>query len=229
MKDMYWLAEFRTDNHENKKKGTGQMNAERYRKRMIRQRIRRIMICFCLCLPVLSWMNIYAEGKDITVPITQTFDVQGNGSADQKCQYQIEAGNQQSIMPQEGNAFVMEGNQTSALHFSFTQTGLYEYTVRPVSNTDGYSYDSIVYTIMIIVSDHSNQGFDSQVVVKNQSGVKSEQLSFHHMYTDTNTPVVTSDRSHTALYTCIHISSVMVVLLCLKKRNIIKSFQNRHT
>ena len=106
------------------------------------------------------------------------------------------------------------------IEIAYEHAGVYYYNLKQqVSDKkDKFSYDETNYKVAVYVTNADNGGLDTQVVVKNPDGTKSEEAYFHNSYTGDkpakgNTIVKTSDTQNIILWCSTAAIAVVVFFL----------------
>lgn len=150
------------------------------------------MFLLLACLLVFPAGHAQAAWEvSVSVPVKQVFETTGEvpDHLDQTFCYQVTAQDKNSPLPdeaQDGVYFLeLTGNETKeAGSFVFTHGGVYRYEICLADGQkgEGFTCDSSVYQLLFYVKNGPDGSLIPQIVVKDESGNKLDEISFQHAY-----------------------------------------------
>jgi len=122
---------------------------------------------------------------EVTLRVNQAFTNHGTAAApNETFTYRLTPRQAGNPMPAGSSAesftFAMQGNVSGPIGtIVFNQAGSYSYTIEHITSIAlGYTFDRERYTVDIYI----DQGMRSTMVLRRQSGVKVENISYSHSY-----------------------------------------------
>lgn len=162
------------------------------------------------------------------IPVSQTFEIknQAPDGLNREFQYIMTCEETKVPMPEETSegayTFTLKDNDKKVIEIAYEHAGVYYYNLKQqVSDKkDKFSYDETNYKVAVYVTNADNGGLDTQVVVKNPDGTKSEEAYFHNSYTGDkpakgNTIVKTGDTQNIILWCSTAAIAVVVFFLAV--------------
>ena len=215
-----------------------------------------ILAVLVLSTVMLCSAHTFADTSgNVTLSVGQSFNVMGTteeGFTDSR-EYQLSANDASNPMPggatggtytftlsgDEEHVFTTSGDggtvSEPALYFS--QAGVYEYTVEPLTAApnDKYSYEDTTYTVRIYVKNNPLKAGDlivEKIVCENNQGEKPDYIRYHCSYTgdpaepegdddpDKDTGTKTGDTSGIVMWSVIFalVTAMLIILLYRRHR-----------
>lgn len=162
-----------------------------------------------------------------SIPIQQQFESNEKNKAG-IFTYQLEAVNEESPMPtnQSVYEFTIRESETHMISLTFDQPGVYHYEVKqviPDKKKQGYTYDTRKLFIEVYVSYARNQQLLSNLIVKNETGLKVESLTFENSFFNSKIAGHQENKKYlpktgeeaTFLFSITGIGCIWLICLCL--------------
>ncbi len=165
-----------------------------------------ILAVLILSMVMLCSAHTYADTSgNVTLSVGQSFNVMGtteDGFTNSR-EYQLSANDASNPMPggASGGAytFTLSGDQEHVFTTSgdggavsepalyFSHAGVYEYTVKPLTQapSDKYTYEDTTYTVRIYVKNNPLEAGDlivEKIVCENNQGEKPDYIRYHCSY-----------------------------------------------
>lgn len=125
------------------------------------------------------------------IPVSQTFEIKNQipDELNREFQYTLTCGDKKNPMP-EGTSegiytFTLKDNDKKVIEITCEHAGVYYYNLKQqVSDKKNkFSYDEKNYQVSVYVTNSTDGGLDTQVIVKKPDGTKTAEAHFYNCYT----------------------------------------------
>lgn len=144
---------------------------------------------------LLQGLSVKAEAASreviAKIPVSQTFEIknQAPDGLNREFQYTLTCEDKNNPMP-EGTSegiytFTLKDNDKKVIEITCEHAGVYYYNLKQqVSDKKNkFSYDETHYQVSLYVTNSTDGGLDTQVIVKKPDGTKGAEPHFYNCYT----------------------------------------------
>lgn len=158
-----------------------------------RRKKKRMFLPVLFCLLLLSGgMTAYgaeAGQAEVSLPVEQKFQTENElDGLNGRFRYRLRA-EEGAPLPQGAREdvyeFTMDGNQKGQIGpITYTYAGVYNYTMNQIigREEEHYTYDRRTYQIQVYVKSEAGGGMSAQVIIKNETGAKTEEALFENSF-----------------------------------------------
>lgn len=192
------------------------------------RKVMTILLVMLLCLTMLTPAVLAAENPSVELQVSITLEGTLPESADSfvvvltanDATFPMPAGSENGVY----TAAIKGADSVVFPAITYTQVGVYTYTVTQQAGSADCAYDSSVYTMTVYVTNAENgDGLEATTVLyRNNETEKCNNVTFNNIYETVNpsspaTPNTpsTGDSSRATLYTALLIGSALLILVLL--------------
>lgn len=191
----------------------------------------KALFCFSLTLAFLSVFFLfqtkaYAKSIDYTFKVGQTISINSPYSKPQDSfEYILEPISKDAPLPEAKNGsynFTLKADEEKQINIEYQKPGEYKYKLyQDKTDINNVTQDKEVYTLFIKIIEKDGQLVKDEIMIKNSSNKKVEEMNFHNIYKITSQEKAKNKKKISAVVaTGIKENFILLILIILVARRL---------